>query len=191
MSRRSAASASGTTPRGNRVGDARRDAGLRRAPRELAVTVAGDRRLVDEQRERLHGQVRAQHRDERGVAGPGRRERGRPRGLDRSAVAAEHGVDVRGVDTVAGEALPDLRARSEHRAHATAARQRLVYSCRRKRIRTSEKPSVPTTTAPSSTPASVAGWTMNDAQMSATATTAVMIVRSTGPTTRSTFPRLD
>ena len=61
------------------------------------VLVAGDRRLVDEERERLHRQARLQHDDERRVTGARRRERGRPRGADRSLARPEHGVDVRGL----------------------------------------------------------------------------------------------
>ena len=82
-----------------RVDHARRDAGLGRAPGEpaVALVVGVDRRLVDEQRHRLHRHVRRGDHDERGVTGARRRERGRPRRADRTVLGAEHRVDVRGV----------------------------------------------------------------------------------------------
>ena len=67
-----------------------------------------DRRLVHEQRERLHGEVRPRHDHEGRVAEPRRRERSGPRDADRTVLRAEHRVHVRGVGARSGEALADL-----------------------------------------------------------------------------------
>ena len=52
------------------------------------------------------GQVRPEHGEERDVAGAGRRERGRPRGLDGPALAPDDDVDVRGVGAVPANDSP-------------------------------------------------------------------------------------
>ena len=73
MSRRSIASVSGTEPAATASATPAATPGLRGAVGELAVAVARDRRLVDEEGERLHRQARPQHRHERGVTGSRRR----------------------------------------------------------------------------------------------------------------------
>jgi uncharacterized protein (TIGR03084 family) len=86
-----------------------RDTRLRGTPGEGSVSLALDRGLVDEQRERHDREVRSGDDDERDVA---RRRRGkcrRPGRADGTVTTTEHGVDVGGVRALAGEPLAVLR----------------------------------------------------------------------------------
>src|SRR5919106_4197428 len=74
------------------------------------MSLAADLGLVDEEGERLDGQARPKDDDEGDVALPRRRERRRPRRLDRPALAPEHAVHMRSVGPVADEGLADHRA---------------------------------------------------------------------------------
>ena len=109
--------------RNDAVGDglehALRDAGLGGTPGERGVPVAADVGLVHEQRRRLHGHVRPQDGDERNVTLPRGREGGRPGGLDRPALAAEHRVHVCRARPAAGEALADERPLGERQKAIT------------------------------------------------------------------------
>lgn len=111
------------------------NSGLCCTPREGAMTVVGNRRLVYEQRRRLHRHIRSPDREEWDVAGCWLCKSSCERGTNRTTAQAQHRVDVGGVGTFTGESFTDLdgliRPSARESAQRISASHRESFAGRR------------------------------------------------------------